>query len=92
MVEDETLLAAILFLFFVGHATRIFERNYDEMLLSIEEELERLAMDSSELVKEMAALPLQGLACIEDDEYRIPEEGSEVVLAAKRRRLTAECV
>jgi hypothetical protein len=40
----------------------------------------------------MAALPLQGLACIEDDEYRIPEEGSEVVLAAKRRRLTAECV
>jgi hypothetical protein len=39
---DEALLTAMLFLFFVGHAARIFERNYDEMLASIEEELERL--------------------------------------------------
>jgi hypothetical protein len=85
MVEDETLLAAILFLFFVGHATRIFERNYDEMLMSIEEELERQAMDSSEVfVKDVASLQLQGLPCIEEDEYRASEGGGTEV-AAKRR-------
>jgi hypothetical protein len=63
---DEALLAALLFLFFFGHASRIFERNYDEILTSIEDELERQAMDNSELAK-TASLNLQGLPCIEEE-------------------------
>ena len=76
---DEALIVAMLFVFFVGQAVRIFERNYDEMLTSIEEELERQAMDSYDLVKEMTSLQLQGLPCFEDDEYRAAEgTGTEV--------------
>ena len=67
---DEALIVAMLFLFFFGHAVKIFERNYDEMLISIEEELERQAKDNNEAVKELASLKLQGLPCIEEDEYR----------------------
>lgn len=60
-MDDETIIAAFLFLFFVGQATRLFERNYDDMLTSIEEELERRqAMDDSEFTKEMISLKLQG--------------------------------
>ena len=70
----------MLFLFFVGHAARIFERNYDEMLASIEEELERQAMDSSDL-------HLQGLPCFEEDEYR-----ARVDTKVAAKRLTHECV
>ncbi|KAK1745888.1 hypothetical protein QTG54_003812 [Skeletonema marinoi] len=85
---DEALIVAMLFVFFVGQAVRIFERNYDEMLTSIEEELERQAMDSYDLVKEMTSLQLQGLPCFEEDEYRAAE-GTEV---AKKMLADDECV
>ena len=85
---DEALIVAMLFVFFVGQAVRIFERNYDEMLTSIEEELERQAMDSYGLVKEMASLQLQGLPCFEEDEHRA-EEGTEV---ATKMLADDECV
>jgi len=79
MDEAPVVIAAMLFVFFVGHAVRIFEWNYDEILPSIEEELERQAMDSYGLDKEMASLQLQGLPCFEDDEYRAAEgTGTEV--------------
>ena len=81
---DEALIVAVLFLFFVGLAVRIFERNYDDMLTSIEEELERQTAENYGFVKdEMALLHLQGLPCLEDDECRhIPyraSKGREVV-------------
>jgi len=85
---DEALIVAMLFVFFVGQAVRIFERNYDEMLTSIEEELERQAMDSYGLVKEMASLQLQGLPCFEEDEHRAAE-GTEV---ATKMLADDECV
>mmetsp|Transcript_4121 Transcript_4121/g.7173 ORF Transcript_4121/g.7173 Transcript_4121/m.7173 type:complete len:88 (-) Transcript_4121:61-324(-) len=85
---DEALIVAMLFVFFVGQAVRIFERNYDEMLTSIEEELERQAMDSYDLVKEMTSLQLQGLPCFEEDEYRAAE-GTEV---ATKMLADDECV
>mmetsp|Transcript_4479 Transcript_4479/g.6514 ORF Transcript_4479/g.6514 Transcript_4479/m.6514 type:complete len:88 (+) Transcript_4479:128-391(+) len=85
---DEALIVAMLFVFFVGHAVRIFERNYDEMLTSIEEELERQSMDSYDLVKEMTSLQLQGLPCFEEDEHRAAE-GTEV---AKKMLADDECV
>jgi len=85
---DEALIVAMLFVFFVGQAVRIFERNYDEMLTSIEEELERQAMDSYDLVKEMTSLQLQGLPCFEEDEHRAAE-GTEV---ATKMLADDECV
>ncbi|KAK1745890.1 hypothetical protein QTG54_003814 [Skeletonema marinoi] len=88
MDEAPVVIAAMLFVFFVGHAVRIFEWNYDEMLPSIEEELERQAMDSYGLDKEMASLQLQGLPCFEDDEYRAAE-GTEV---AKKMPTVDKCV
>ena len=70
-MDEEALIVAVMVLFFVGHAVRIFERNYDDMLTSIEEELERQAMENYVLAKEeMASLHLHGLPCIEDDECR----------------------
>ena len=57
---DESLLLAMLFLFGVGHAMRIFERNYDEMLMSIEDELERQAI-SCEALNEKDKLHLKRL-------------------------------
>ncbi len=74
---DETLILAMLFLFCFGYAVQIFERNYDGTLISIEEELERQANDNYDPVKELASLKLQGLPCIEEDEYRALE-GNEV--------------
>ena len=70
---DEALIVAVLFLlfiinfvlyylflFFVVLAVRIFERNYDDMLTSIEEELERQAAENYGFVKdEMTLLHLQ---------------------------------
>lgn len=85
---DEALIVAMLFLFCFRHAVKIFEWNYDEMLISIEEELERQAMDNYEAVKELASLNLQGLPCIEEDEYRALG-GNEV---AARTQTDGECV
>ena len=67
---DEAPIVAVLILFFVGLAVRIFVRKYDDdMLTSIEEELERQAAENYGFVKdEMALLHLQGLPCLEDDE------------------------
>ena len=68
---DEAPIVAVLILFFVGLAVRIFERNYDDMLTSIEtcsQELERQATENYGFVKdEMACLHLRGLPCLEDD-------------------------
>lgn len=81
-MDEEALIVAVMVLFFVGHAVRIFERNYDDMLTSIEEELERQAMENYVLAKEeMASLHLHGLPCIEDDECRhkaLEGKGEEV--------------
>ncbi len=81
---DEALILAMLFLFCFGHAVKIFERNYDEMLISIEEELERQANDNHDAGKELASLKLQGLPCIEDDECR--------ALGGKKTKADDECV
>ena len=63
---DEALIVAVLILFFVGLAVRIFERKYGDMQTSIEEELERQAAENYGFVKdEMAMLHLQGLPCLE---------------------------
>mmetsp|Transcript_7794 Transcript_7794/g.12875 ORF Transcript_7794/g.12875 Transcript_7794/m.12875 type:complete len:90 (-) Transcript_7794:124-393(-) len=88
---EEALIVAVMFLFFVGHAVRIFERNYDDMLTSIEVELERQAMENYSSVKEeMASLPLQGLPCIEDDECRHrASKGKQVAIT---RPTYNECV
>ena len=65
---DEALIVAVLILFFVGLAVRIF---YRHKLTSIEEELERQAAENYGFVKdEMTLLHLQGLPCLEDDECR----------------------
>ena len=85
---DEALVVAMLFLFLFGHAVKILERNYDEILTSIEEELERQAMDNYEAVKELASLQLQGLPCVEEDECRALE-GKEV---ATKTQTDDECV
>ena len=75
-MDDEAVIAAFLFLFFVGQAARLFERNYDDMLTSIEEELERRqAMDDSEFMKEMISRKLQGEEEEEDCEAL---DGTEV--------------